>query len=43
MILSNPLCVGTDVSRAALDIVAISEFAQFTTGNDVDGFDAINC
>lgn len=37
----NPLCVGIDVSKATLDIAASSEFAQFTAGNDSDGFDVI--
>ncbi|EIQ0901767.1 IS110 family transposase [Escherichia coli] len=41
MSLPNPLCVGIDVSKATLDIATTSEFAQFTTGNDADGFDAI--
>ncbi|GCW49032.1 transposase [Escherichia coli] len=41
MSLPNPLCVGIDVSKAILDIATTSEFAQFTTGNDADGFDAI--
>ena len=43
MSLPNPLCVGIDVSKATLVIATTSEFAQFTTGNDADGFDAINC
>lgn len=37
----NPLCVGIDVSKATLDIAASSDIAQFTVGNDSDGFDAI--
>ncbi|EPZ6580487.1 IS110 family transposase [Escherichia coli] len=41
MSLPNPLCVGIDVSKATLDIATTSEVAQFTTGNDADGFDAI--
>ena len=41
MSLPNPLCVAIDVSKATLDIAATSEFGQFTTGNDADGFDAI--
>lgn len=41
MSLPNPLCVGIDVSKTTLDIATTSEFAQFTTGNDADGFDAI--
>ncbi|WP_258143037.1 IS110 family transposase [Escherichia coli] len=41
MSLPNPLCVGIDVSKTTLDIAATSAFAQFTTNNDADGFDAI--
>ncbi|HAK6119651.1 TPA: IS110 family transposase [Salmonella enterica] len=41
MSLPNPLCVGIDVSKATRDIAATSAFAQFTTNNDADGFDAI--
>ncbi|MCT8351789.1 MULTISPECIES: IS110 family transposase [Photorhabdus] len=41
MSLPNPLCVGIDVSKTTLDITASNEFAQFTAGNDSDGFDAI--
>lgn len=41
MSLPNPLCVGIAVSKTTLDIAATSEFAQSTTGNDADGFDAI--
>ncbi|MDC9594951.1 IS110 family transposase [Xenorhabdus sp. IM139775] len=37
----NPLCVGIDVSKATLDIAASSDIAQFTVGNDSDGFDTI--
>ncbi|EGI16316.1 transposase [Escherichia coli M605] len=37
MSLPNPLCVGIDVSKAILDIAAISEFAPFTMSNDADG------
>lgn len=37
----NPLCLGIDVSKATLDIAASSDIAQFTVGNDSDGFDAI--
>ncbi|EGI16321.1 transposase [Escherichia coli M605] len=41
MSLPNPLCVGIDVSKATLDIAAISKLAPFTTGNDANGLDAI--
>lgn len=41
MSLPNQLCVGIDVSKATLDIAASSDFAQFTAGNNADGFDAI--
>ncbi|GCU71036.1 transposase [Escherichia coli] len=41
MSLPNPLCVEIDVSKSTLDIAATSEFGQFITGNDADGFDAI--
>lgn len=41
MSLPNPICVGIDVSKATLDIAASSEVAQFTAGNDSDGFDVI--
>lgn len=41
MSLPNPLCVGIDVSKMTLDIAATRAFAQFTTNNDADGFDAI--
>ncbi|WP_074464111.1 IS110 family transposase [Escherichia coli] len=38
----NPLCVGIDVSKTTLDIAtANNEFAQFTAGNDTDGFELI--
>lgn len=37
----NPLCVGIDVSKASLDIVATSEIELLTVSNDTDGFDAI--
>ncbi|MBD2794303.1 transposase, partial [Xenorhabdus sp. 42] len=37
----NPLCVGIDVSKATLDIAASCDIAQFTVGNDSDGFDTI--
>lgn len=42
MSLPNPICVGIDVSKASLDVAANKEgIEQFTTSNDVDGFDAI--
>ncbi len=41
MSLPNPLCVGIDVSKASLDITATLDTAQFTVGNDADGFDAL--
>lgn len=38
----NPLCVSIDVSKTTLDIAtANNEFAQFTAGNDTDGFELI--
>ncbi|MFP1736454.1 IS110 family RNA-guided transposase [Lonsdalea quercina] len=42
MSLLNPLCVGIDVSKASLDVAASKEdIEQFTTGNDIDGFNSI--